>query len=292
MVRRTEEQFMASSATFRIRRVKCRDEMGGSFREKFGNDEIKCAVFSADLRGSTRNSGRIKIYDDFDDGDEMKFNPPKEVVTLDLAGATGEVELSFSVLLIESQLTEGDGLQKAWDAFVKLYEESLKGELTKRQMTPEKARAIAQPGYLSPRSRHPSAVWHAALGGGALMAAAAGGGAVVAAPGAGPMWVAATADSGTGTEDEKKKEEEKKTVGDAFIVALGTACALYVVKYAGAGISALIGWAKDKLFPPVAIKAKVDASAPPESVPPNATGVVEFRGHDGIYEMEWDIVVR
>jgi hypothetical protein len=141
MVRRTEEQFMASSATFRIRRVKCRDEMGGSFREKFGNDEIKCAVFSADLRGSTRNSGRIKIYDDFDDGDEMKFNPPKEVVTLDLAGATGEVELSFSVLLIESQLTEGDGLQKAWDAFVKLYEESLKGELTKRQMTPEKARA-------------------------------------------------------------------------------------------------------------------------------------------------------
>jgi hypothetical protein len=35
---------MANSATFRIRRVKCRDEMGGKYREKFGNDEIKCAV--------------------------------------------------------------------------------------------------------------------------------------------------------------------------------------------------------------------------------------------------------
>jgi hypothetical protein len=292
MVRRTEEQFMASSATFRIRRVKCRDEMGGSFREKFGNDEIKCAVFSADLRGSTRNSGRINIYDNFDDGDVMNFNPPKEVVTLDLAGATGEVELSLSVLLIESQLTEGDGLQKAWDAFVKLYEESLKGELAKRQMTPEKARAIAQPGYLSPTvSRHPGAVWHAGLGGGVLMAAAAGGGGMVAAPGTGPLWVAAAGDPEKDKEDEKK-DEEKRTVGDAFIVALGTACALYVVKYAGAGISALIGWAKDKVFPPVAIKAKVDASAPPESVPPNATGVVEFRGHDGIYEMEWDILVR
>jgi hypothetical protein len=279
---------MASSATFRIRRVRCRDEMGGSIREKFGNDEIKCAVFSADLRGSTRNSGRINIYDDFDDGDVMNFNPPKEVVTLDLAGATGEVELSYSVLLIESQLTEGDGLQKAWEAFVKLYEESVKGELAKRQMTPEKARAIAQPGYLSPPARHHGAVWHAALGRGALMAAAAGGGGVLATPAAGPMWVAAAGDP----DEDKKKEEEKKTVGDAFIVALGTACALFVVKYAGAGIGALIAWAQDKFFPPVSIKAKVDASAPPESVPPNATGVVEFRGHDGIYEMEWDILVR
>lgn len=65
-----------------------------------------------------------------------------------------------------------------------------------------------------------------------------------------------------------------------------------MVKYAGAGISALIAWAQDKLFPPVAIKAKIDASTPPESVPANGTGVVEFRGHDDIYEMEWDILVR
>lgn len=272
---------MASSATFRIHHVRCRDEMGGSFREKLGNDEIKCAVFSADLRGSTRNSGRINIYDNFDDGDVMTFNPPREVVTLDLAGATGEVELSFSVLLIESQLTEGDGLQKAWEAFVKLYEESLKGELAKRQLTLQEARAIAQPGYLRPSVSVGGARLH-----GLEMAMAGAGGMVMG-------WHAGHGVAAAGATDEDKKEEEKKqTVGDAFIVALGTACALFVVKYGGAAISALIAWAKDKFFPPVPIKAKVDASVPPGTVPPNATGIVEFRGHDGIYEMQWDILVR
>lgn len=271
---------MANSATFRIRRVKCRDEMGGRYREKLGNDEIKCAVFSADLRGSTKNSGRIDIYDNFDDGDQKAFNPPREVVTLDLAGKTGEVELAFSVLLIESQVTEGDGLQKAWDAFVKVYEESLKGELAERRLTLEEARAVAKPGYLAPPSRFAGVrgtVSEAVL----------------------EMAGAASAVSGTGssrpasaTGDDADDEDKKQTVGDAFIVALGTACALFVVKYAGAGISALIGWAKDKYFPPVAIKATIDASTSPETVPPNATGVAEFRGHDGIYEMEWDILVR
>jgi hypothetical protein len=128
--------------------------MGGSFRERFGNDEIKCAVFSADLRGSTRNSGRIDVYDDFDDGDEKTFDPPREVVTLDLAGAPGEVDLAFSVILIESQLTEGDGLQKAFQEFVKIYEDSVKAQASQRQMSVEEVRAVAaQPGYLSPAPR-------------------------------------------------------------------------------------------------------------------------------------------
>jgi hypothetical protein len=70
------------------------------------------------------------------------------------------------------------------------------------------------------------------------------------------------------------------------------AVALYGVKFAGAAVSALIDWSKDKFFPPIAIKAKIDASTPPETVPPNAFGVAEFRAHDGIYEMEWDILVR
>src|SRR4051812_1882416 len=144
------ERVMASTATFRIRSVKCRDEMGGSIREKFGNDEIKCAVFSADLRGSTKNSGRINIYDNFDDGDVKTFNPPREAVTLDLAGAMDEVELGFSVVLIESQLREGDGLKKAWQAFVDAYEEALKKKLESIKITRTQAQAVAQPGYLSP----------------------------------------------------------------------------------------------------------------------------------------------
>jgi hypothetical protein len=282
---------MANTATFRIRSVKCRDEMGGSFREKFGNDEIRCAVFSADLRGSTKNSGRVHIYDDFDDGDVKTFNPPKEVVTLDLAGAKGEVELGFSVVLIESQLREGDGLKKAFDAFVKLYEESLKDKLDKAQLTAAKARSIAQPGYLSrpdagrfatgrprpggtrPRPFPGNIFGHATST--ATRTAAAGGTMVAEKP-----------------EDKPEDKPIGEKVGDAFIAALITAVAVYSVKFAGAAIGALIDWSKDKLFPPVAIKAKIDASTAPGNVPENGAGTAEFRGHDGIYEMEWDIIVR
>src|SRR5262245_31828485 len=280
---------MANSATFRIRSVRCRDETGGSFRENFGNDEIKCAVFSADLRGSTRNSGRIDIYDNFDDGDVKTFNPPREVVTLDLAGAAGEVELSFSVLLIESQLFEGDGLQKEFESFVKLYEESLKGQLSKLQLSLEQAHAIAQPGYLAPPTRVtrvPSIPGTTVLEPvGATVGVSATGSAAASGTGNAPASVTGTLASVHGDDDPSKKLGEK--VGDAFIIALATACALLVVRSVGV----VVNEAQDKLFLPVAIKAKVDASTPPENVPPNGTGVAEFRGHDGIYEIEWDILV-
>lgn len=280
---------MANTATFRIRSVKCRDEMGGSFREKFGNDEIRCAVFSADLRGSTKNSGRVHIYDDFDDGDIKTFNPPKEVVTLDLAGATSEVELGFSVVLIESQLREGDGLKKAWEAFVKIYEESLKDKLEKVQLSVPQARAVALPGYLSrPDAGRFSATGRRGAGmGGRWTVAERGFGRTATATAMRPAPAAGTAVS---EQPDSKPIGEK--VGDAFIGALVTAVALYSVKFAGAAVSALIDWSKDKFFAPVAIKTKIDASTPVGTVPQNASGVAEFRGHDGIYEMEWDIVVR
>jgi len=284
---------MASSATFRIRRVKCVDEMGGSFRERFGNDEIKAAVFSADLRGSTKNSGRFDIYPDFDDGDVKTFDPPKEVVTLDLAGATGEVEVAFSVLLIESQLTEGDGLEKAWNEFVKIYEDAVKTELSKRQVSPERAFAVAQPGYLAPVTDRGGSGRRVSIPDEVLVGVGS-----VGTREAGTSTAASAAndtdleDPNESEEDKKKKEEEKRSVGDAFVGALLLACALYAVKFVGSSIAALISWSQDKFFPPVAIKAKIDASTPPENVPANATGVAEFRGHDGLYQMEWDILVR
>jgi hypothetical protein len=281
------ERFMANTATFRIRSVKCRDEMGGSFREKFGNDEIRCAVFSADLRGSTKNSGRVHIYDDFDDGDVKTFNPPKEVVTLDLAGATGEVELGFSVVLIESQLREGDGLKKAWEAFVKIYEESLKDKLDKVKLSPAQARAVALPGYLSrPDAGRFSAAGRRRPGGiGRWTASDTVFGRTATATRTAP-------DAGTLVAEETKPKPTSEQVGDAFIGALITAVGVYAVKFAGSAISALIDWSKDKFFPPVAIKMKIDASTAPGNVPANAFGKAEFRGHDGIYEMDWDIVVR
>lgn len=294
---------MANTATFRIRSVKCRDEMGGSFREKFGNDEIMCAVFSADLRGSTKNSGRVNIYENFDDGDIKTFDPPKEVVTLDLAGATGDVELAFSVILIESQLREGDGLRKAFQTFVTLYEEQLKDKLKGKGMSSAQARAIAVPGYLG----HPDAGrFYRARGRPVLgrfereHAVRPDTASVAAHPTTGSPTVrdhrtgaADAANAGAGAADAPTPADKKsEAVGDAFVAALITAVALYAVKFAGGLVSALIDWSQDKFFPPVAIKAKIDASSPAGTVPPNGAGKAEFRGHDGIYEMDWDIVVR
>lgn len=280
---------MANSATFQIRRVKCRDEMGGSYREKFGNDEIKCAVFSGDLRGKTQNSGRIDIYDNFDDGDVKVFNPPRPVVTLDLAGATGEVELAFAVLLIESQVAETNGVEKAYQEFIKTYQESLKEELSKRQLTSARADEVAQPGYLSPSRdgtrRGPRFRMDDPLRGS------------VPTMGTSSTGTATAADEDDlmdpfGNDDEETiKEEENHLVRDAFLVALATTVAAFVWKTGDSAIMALVGWSQDKFFPPVAINAKFDASAPSGTVPAGGEGVAEFRGHDGIYEMEWEVVV-
>lgn len=285
---------MANSAIFRIRSVKCRDEMGGKYREKFGNDEIKCAVFSADLRGSTRNSGRIDIYDNFDDGDIKRFDPPKEVVTLDLAGAEGEAELAFSVLLIESQASEGNSLKKAWDEFVALYADKAKKELESRNLTMGLAQAIAQPGYLRPTSNPSPLRGPLETTRGAVGSAWRGVGTIGTRVESHAAEIASSSTivAGEDVATEKEKDEFKDKVGEAFIAAAVTAVVTFAIKFGGDAISALIGWAQDKLFAPVPINAKIDASSPPETVPPNASGVAEFRGHGGIYEMEWDILVR
>ncbi|WP_236979251.1 hypothetical protein [Membranihabitans maritimus] len=276
---------MANSATFRIRRVKCIDEMGGKWREKFGNDEIKAAIFSADLRGSTVNSGRVDIYPDFDDGDVKTFNPPKEVVTLDLAGYEGEAELGFSVILIESQIRRGDGLEKAWQKFVDYYEEALKKELSQKlSINPDQARSLATPKYLSPIPQ----LTGMNAGRFSLNPASIRGNLRVT----GSTESIAASDTETSGENSDGSGINLQKLGDAFGSALITAVALIAVRFAGSAINALIGWAQDKFFPPQPINVKFDASTSPGNVPDGASGVVEFRGHGGHYEMEWDLLLR
>ena len=263
--------------------------MGGSFREKFGNDEIYGAVFGGDLLGNTANSDRFEIFLGFDDGDEKVFNPPKEVLTVDLAGATGELELSFAAVLIESQLAETDGLTKLYQEFGKGYREAVKEEMAKRELTPERAKEVAQPGYLTPRTddgttRGPRFRPDNPLGGSASMGTSS----------AGTVTVADEDDlmDPYGDDDGKKKEEESHAVRDGLLIALATACITFGFKYGEAGLGMLVGWSKDKFFPPAAIKAKVDASATPDTPPPSAAGTAEFVGHNGMYEMDWEIVLN
>ncbi len=287
---------MANHATLRIRRVKCVDEIGGSFAEAFGNDEIHCAVFSADLRGSTKNSGEFGIWGNFNSGDVKKFNPPKPVAEIDLAGKTGEVKVGCAVLLFENQLTGGKGLEKAWAEWVKTYKAAVEDQMMKRGLSLAQAYAVAQQGYLQPPSVAPET--HARghrpghtdvlVGGGAMATPRTG------SPSTAFIIDDDLMDPSEGTGEEKPGETKDTTwdkVRDGFLVALAVAVAAFTIKFGEYVVNQLVSWSQDKYFPPMAVTAKFDASTEPENAPPVATGVVSTAGHGGFYELEWDILL-
>jgi hypothetical protein len=287
---------MANTATLRIRRVKCVDEIGSSFAEAFGNDEIHCAVFSADLRGLTKTSGEFGIWGNFNSGDVAKFNPPKRVSDIDLAGKTGEVEVGYAVLLFENQLTAGQGMEKAWAEWVKTYKAAVKDEMMKRGLTVAQAYAVAQQGYPQPPSVAPET--HARGNRPGHTDVLAGGGAMATSRTGSPSTAFIIDDDlmdpSEGTGEEKPGENKETTwdkVVDGFFVALAVAVAAFTIKFGEYVLNQLVSWSQDKYFPPMAVKAKFDASTEPEGAPPVATGVVSTVGHGGTYELEWDILL-
>lgn len=78
--------------------------MGGSFRERFGNDEIYLATIGADTSG-THKQPFFEVYGNFDDGDVKRYSPPRPLVTV---SAEGQAVL----MLAERQL---GGMNEALD---------------------------------------------------------------------------------------------------------------------------------------------------------------------------------
>ncbi len=72
---------MGTKLSLRVLRVKCVDETGGKWAEKFGNDEIYLGGFSVNSNGDTTPIAPTSIYPHFDDGDVKVFNPPKVFYT-------------------------------------------------------------------------------------------------------------------------------------------------------------------------------------------------------------------
>ncbi len=70
---------MATNLRLRIRSVKCVDETGNWAAEKFGNDEIHLGGFLIDDMGKPYKLSPLSIYPHFDDGEEKKFQPPREI---------------------------------------------------------------------------------------------------------------------------------------------------------------------------------------------------------------------
>lgn len=102
---------MSTQATFRIHSVKCVDETGGGFAEKFGDDEIFLGGFGIDANGEVAKVGGSEIGSSFDDGEVKNFGPPRRFVSLAL-GRSGGGSVTAGLLLVEK---DGGGMGAALD---------------------------------------------------------------------------------------------------------------------------------------------------------------------------------
>jgi hypothetical protein len=75
-----------NNITLRIHKVKCVDETGGRFQERFGNDEISLGGFGVDANLTPTKVAPFDVYAHFDDGETKNYSPPLRFVTLDLTG--------------------------------------------------------------------------------------------------------------------------------------------------------------------------------------------------------------
>lgn len=91
---------MATQIQFRIHSVKCQDETGGSWAERFGNDEIYLGGYGIAANGTTTQIAPRSVYGNFDDGDEFVFNPPRVFHSAPL-GATYPQEFGVGLVLVE-----------------------------------------------------------------------------------------------------------------------------------------------------------------------------------------------
>jgi hypothetical protein len=102
-------------ATLAIDMVKCVDEMGGSFREKFGNDEIYLAAIGVGSDGTPIKVPFFQVGGNFDDGEVRRYSPAKNLVTLVANG-------NCSAVLLLAERQHG-GMNDALDAaFAKAHE--------------------------------------------------------------------------------------------------------------------------------------------------------------------------
>lgn len=90
-----------AKATLFLDAVLCKDEMGGSWRERFGNDEIYIGAIGINGWGEAVKVPFSEVYAHFDDGDRKLYSPAKPLVSLDTSSAGGNCHVIL--LLAEKQ---------------------------------------------------------------------------------------------------------------------------------------------------------------------------------------------
>jgi hypothetical protein len=91
---------MASTLQFRVHTVRCVDETGGQYAERFGNDEIHLGGHSILQDGTTSPIHPFSVYPHFDDGDVKVYDPPRVFHEFAL-GASFPQEFGIGMTLIE-----------------------------------------------------------------------------------------------------------------------------------------------------------------------------------------------
>jgi hypothetical protein len=98
----------------RIHRVKCVDETNP---EAFGDDEIAMGGLSVDETGETKVVSQFTVRNDFDDGEQKIYNPPKRFTWFNLKeGTTFPKGYAATIVLAEKDMGGfADFLNKLWD---------------------------------------------------------------------------------------------------------------------------------------------------------------------------------
>lgn len=128
---------MSKTLNLRIHSVKCVDETGGSFAEKFGDDEIYLGGFTIDAKAKTTKLSPFCVNSGFDDGEIQKYNPPKVFASYQLdSNFTVPVKCYAGFLLIEK---DSGGMTSAVQ---KLYDK-VTNEIKKKQTSLERGAVAA-----------------------------------------------------------------------------------------------------------------------------------------------------
>lgn len=92
-------QRTSSQLELRIHRVKCLDETDGFVGSEAGDDEIYLGGATVDESGDAEKVDAFLVRDDFDDGEEHTYSPPRQFASFDLTEGT-EFPKSYFVTLV------------------------------------------------------------------------------------------------------------------------------------------------------------------------------------------------
>lgn len=105
-IRMVLRQHSSGRLEFRIHRVKCLDETDGFAGTELGEDEIYLGGSTVDATGNARLVEAFLVRDDFEDGGEQIYTPPRQSATFDLSAGT-EFPKSYFVTLMLAEVDNG-----------------------------------------------------------------------------------------------------------------------------------------------------------------------------------------